>query len=99
MTDSIKLKRECLLVESSFSGTDVEAPKQLRISCRKIQQNLVGGCRHADDSSKQGDSTSFQSIDGETPDKTSKFAASCQNVLVELGWIHGEVELDRKQHK
>ena len=40
-------------------------------------------------------STSVQAFVGEIPGKTSKFAASCQSVIVKMGWLHGEMEMDR----
>ena len=65
-----------------------------------FQLTPVGGCRYVDDrDSKQGDITSFQVVVRVKPNKTSKCAASCQVIIVQLGWTRGEVELGRIQHR
>ena len=81
-----------------------EASEQPRLSYREMQPNMlpttVGGCRHADDRcSEHSDNTSLQAIVSGIPDKTSKFAAYFQIDIVQLDWLHGEVEMDRRQHK
>ena len=78
----------------------MEAPEQPRLSCREVQSTTVGGCRHADGrGSEQRDSTSLQALVVETRDKTSKLAASCQIVAVQMGWLHGKMEMNSRQHK
>ena len=78
----------------------VEASKPLRLSFKDIQPIPVDGCRYVDDrGSKQRDITSFQVVVRVKPDKTSKRAASCQVIIVQLRWTHGEVELGWIQYK
>ena len=90
----MKLKRTEL--GSPSTGTGVEAPKQPRLSYREMQQTSIGGSRHADGSLKQGGSISLQVVVGVKPDGPTKLAAFCKIIIVQLNWIHEEVELARK---
>ena len=64
-----------------------------------MQPTAIGDCRHADDRcSEQGDSTSVRAVVGAIPDKVSKLTTSYQTVILQMGLLHGEVEMDNQQH-
>ena len=53
----------------------------------------VGACRHANGRGSEQGKRFELSLVGETPDKAKKLAVFCQIDIVQVGLIHGEVEM------
>ena len=100
VTGLMKFKRECFSSKSSSAGVGMRMLEQPRLSCGETQLTTVSGYRHVDGrGSEQGGNTSLQAIVGETHDKISNLAASCQIVIVRLGWLRREVKTGDQQHR
>ena len=72
--------------------------EQAHLLCREMPSPAVSSCRHADGRGlDQGDNTSLRPIVGKTLDQTSKLAGSCQIIIEQMGWLHGEVDMGIQQ--
>ena len=69
------------------AGTVIEAPGQLRLSSRKMQQTVVDDFTHVDGSSSQAGESCFllQAVDGVRPNTTSQLNARRKVVILQMG--------------
>ena len=91
----MKPERMCPTLKPSRprASTGVEASKQPHLLIRKMRSTTVDGCRQADAAGlEQGGSISLRAIVGVKPGKTPHLAALLKVMLLDMGWLHGEVE-------
>ena len=90
----------CFSIESSSSaGTDVEAPKQPRLSHREVQTLPIGDYKDTDAGGLEHGDISPRANVGVKPDKTIKLAALRQIIILQMCWLQGEVRTSSEQRK